>query len=269
MILDLSSGDRWYPSGTQSRYRPPEVGQYIAWQHAVWRVVEIRPLPDDRWSDHDRQALARYKREYRDRALPVHVVVRPADLGDDIKDRNHDKHLRHRDGVTWYVYDDEHYPVCARCREPLPCREKFGERVAGEAMARMARYETAGVCPSCGEVVTARQKSLTFPENLRIPGGPPVTYHVGRYGCRHSAAEYEKAWVAAEPNRRRATLSCPGHVTNHGDGTYDCTELNECPGAFAIHRGYSACRCPDCHVNGFPGCMPKPNARRNEGEVAS
>jgi hypothetical protein len=267
-VIEISF-NHWYPRDARSQYRPPTVGQHIAWNHAAWRVVEVRPVPEDRWTDEDRKAMAGRKPEYRAYALPVHVVVRPAELGDDVKDRSKDVHLRHRHGVTWYAFKDAHYAVCVQCREPQPCREEFGKRIAEQAMKQLARYETAGVCPACGEVITARQKHRTFSENLRIPGGPPVTFHVGRSGCLYSAAAYEKDWVAADPKRRRHTLSCPGHVTNHGDGTYDCTALSECPGAAAVHQSHSACRCPSCHANGFPGCYPKPNARRNTGEVTS
>lgn len=269
MTTDLSYGARWWPHGTRTSYQPPTVGEHIAWEHAAWRVVEVRPIPEDLWTDEDRDAVARRRASHHDQARPVSIVVRPFRLGDDVKDRNKDVHLRHRSGVQWEIYPDAHFPVCAVCHEPLPCREKFGERIAGEAMKRLSRYETAGVCPSCGEVVSARQKCRTFSENLKIPGGPQVTFHVGRYGCRCSAAEYEKQWVAADPKRRKATLSCTGHVTNHGDGTYDCTALNECPGAWAIHQSHAACRCRTCHANGNPGCFPRPNARRNEGEVTS
>lgn len=123
---------------------------------------------------------------------------------------------------------------------------------------------------ACAEPVTARQKCLSFSENLEVPGGPPVTFHL-RSRCNYSAVKYEQRWVAADPNRRRPTLSCPGHVTNHNDGTYDCTQLGDCPGPQARHPSYRMCRCPDCHARPWTwgrGCSPDPKATLNRGETA-
>lgn len=264
MRIPISVEDRWYPDKARPTVLPPKVGDLIAWDHSAWRVIDVSPVPLDKWTDDDHRWVQQIKPAHRRAAEPVMVVVRPvAVTGDDPRSRDHDKHLRHRHGATWYIYPDAHYPVCASCGDPTPCREMSAQRIAEGAMAHMSRYETAGVCPACREPVTSRQKSLTFSENLEVLGGPPVTFHVGRYGCRYSAAKYETRWVAADPNRRRATLSCLGHVTNHNDGTYDCTQLAECPGPVAHHPSYATCRCPDCHARGSFGCHPKPNATLN------
>lgn len=245
---------RWRPLGTTTELRL-EPGALVAWEHQVYRVASFTPRPPELWSDEARRRAAMMGKSFE----PHAVVLRPVDASDDPKDRGRDVHLESR-GHYWDVYADEHYPVCASCSEPLPCRERMAERVSQAAAERMARYEIAGVCPSCGEPVTSRQRSSTFPENLEVLGGPPVTFHVGREGCRHEAALYEERWVEADPKRRKAALTCPGHVTNHNDGTYECTQFGECPGPEAGHRAYTRCRCPDCHARGPFGCRPEPKA---------
>jgi hypothetical protein len=246
---------KWHPTSTRLEQKPP-VGALVAWEHQVWRVVSFTRRPPELW----REESQRQVQQAGDHYAPYAIVLRPVDAGDDPKDRGRDVHLESR-GHYWDVYPDEHYPVCASCLEPLPCRERMAEQVSRKAGEWMARFETPGICPACEKPVSFRQRSMTFAENVEIPGGPPVTFHVGRYGCRQGAAEYERSWVAADPDGRRATLSCPGHVTNHNDGTYECTELAACPGPEARHPSYGVCRCPDCHAAGLFDCHPYADAR--------
>lgn len=218
---------RWHPAGTRWQFDPPEVGMLVPYEHAVWRVVSVQP-----------------KREGLDGDYTHAIVLRPVGItGDDPRDRDRDRHvgLRRR-GVQ--VYPDEHYPVCATCAEPLPCREQMAARVAQESAKRMGRYEMPGVCPACQEPVTARQKVHTFPGNTEVIGGPPVTFHL-RNKCHSSAVRYEERAVAVDPAHPRF-LTCPGHVTTHAPGTYQCTEMIDCPGPQAWHRSYELCRCGDC-----------------------
>lgn len=247
---------RWYASGTRFAFKIPDPGSLVAWNHAVWRVISAARRPEDLWSEEDREAVARSG----ERSAPYAVVLRPVNSTDDPRDRGRDVHVKSRK-FSWQVYPHEHYPICAKCHEPLPCREQMAEQTAVDAGARMERYATPGVCPPCQEPISSRQKSITFQENLELPAGPPVTFHVGRWQCRSSAADYEKRWIKADPKRGRPTLSCEGHVTNHNDGTYECTELTECPGPEAKHQSFESCRCPDCHANGPFDCHPSANAR--------
>jgi len=232
-----------------------------AFEHEVYRIIEVNPTPETDWTDAERAFVHGLKPEFQRRHAPRHIVVRPISItSQDVRARDHDRHFRFGGHMSLYVYSDEHYPVCAECHEPLPCRTQMAERVAEAAIERMSRYETAGVCPSCGEAVTTRQRSQTWPDNAMIPQGPPVTFHL-RGRCHWSAVEYEKRWVQVDPERRRTILSCKGHVINHNDGTYQCSELTGCPGPQARHPSYTVCRCPDCHARGRFGCTPSPNAR--------
>ena len=234
---------RWYPSGTQSTYGMPKVGALIAFEHAVYRIMEIRDRPGNE-------------------ERPKVVVMRPVGISDDdLKARDHDLHGSCGARANFHVYPSEHYPICAKCHEPLPCREQMVKRVTEASIKRMGRYEIAGICPWCSEVVTARQQSRTFNENVEVIFGPPVTFHL-RNRCWYGARDYEQRWVAADPENRKAIYSCPGHVTTHSDGTYDCTQLNECPGPQAAHPSYSTCGCPDCHTRGHHGCSLTPQHKR-------
>jgi hypothetical protein len=259
------SSSRWEPADARPQWTTPEPGALVGWDHAVWRVMRVRAMPEEKWREEYREYVLRFGDSY----APVIVVLRPAqhDSPDPVAARRHDQHVSGVPGkTTWHVYRSEHYPVCVRCQEPLPCRELYAEAVARHEVAELSRYELGGVCPACGEVVSARQKSLTFPNNVMIPGGPPLTYHT-RSRCHWQAMRYEDRWVAADPERRRSSLSCPGLYTQHGDNTYDCSEFGECRGPQADHRGgYAQCRCPDCHATGSFVWRPRRSrpSRRND-----
>lgn len=259
------SGRYWFPLGTRHIYGCPAVGDVVALNHEVWRVVEIRDLPPEQWRDADRLRSGKHKPQVA-RLRPARLVNHP----DPVKAKSEDEHYGTLHVWSWDVYPDpEHYPVCACCGEPMPCRAEVGRKTAQEAVEHMGRFEVDGVCPACSEPVTKRQKSLTFSENLEVLGGPPVTFHL-RGKCHYSAMKYEQRWVAADPARRRTLLSCAGHLTNHNDGTYDCTAYGECPGPVARHNSASVCACPDCHARAWTwgrGCYPSPKAVRNTGEA--
>lgn len=245
---------RWSPSGGSPQWKTPDVGALVGWDHAVWRVVEVREIPKVDWSDRDRRIAE-------SRGAPWVVVIRPAALtGDDPTLRRHDIHLSCHRRTRWDVFPDEHYPVCAKCSEPLPCREQMADRMVSAATARMDRYSTEGVCPACEEPITSRQKTIVFDDNTEIPGGPPVAFHAGRGGCRAFAARYEEQWAAADPEHRRVTMSCPGWITNHGDGTYECSREHDCPGLQARHQSFRRCDCPGCHAGADFDCHPAADA---------
>lgn len=210
----------WRPLGLRLANAPElKRGTIVPFEHAVYRVVETRLEPDDE-------------------KLPLRVVLRPIHITrDDPRSRDHDLHLGSPKHHLWYIYPDEHYPICATCHEPLPCREQMAQEISEAAAERFERFTMAGVCPACQEPVSSRQKSLTWEDNAVVPGGPPVTFHL-RANCWGSAQRYELQWVAADPNRRTHKLTCFGHLSQHYDGTWSCTKLDECAGEYAQHKSY-------------------------------
>ncbi len=249
---------RWRPLGTV-RADLPEPGQVIAWRHAAWLVIEVNRAPEADWPDGVRQRMEIVKPEYRDRLIPRHVIVRPAAFksnGDPVRDANVTVSLSAYGGFRpWDVYPSGHYPVCAECGEPPPCRAEMARELGERAEKDAARFEISGVCPSCQEIPTARHKVITFDVNLRVPLGPPVTFHIGRRECRYDAVKYEQELGKAQPGYR-LLLSCPGTVTRHSCDPYDqhgpaeCTEGDACRGAKVPHAAKIGCpdscgRCRD------------------------
>lgn len=239
---------RWHPLGTRSETRPA-VGQVIAWRHGAWRVIESGPVSQVDWTDEDREQLARLKPEYVSRSIPWRIVARPVRItADDPRSRDHDVHLslRARSFSGFDAYPNEHYPVCAVCGEPLPCREEMARETAEKEADRADRYSMPGVCPACSEPVTQRQKTVTFDDNIRALGGPPVTFHK-RSQCIGSAIRYEQEWTAADPDHRAPRLSCTGHVQRHlTELTTECTQDPACPGHNLPHRSAGSCSYSTC-----------------------
>lgn len=233
----------WAPNGAQLLRGNPGVNAFVALDHRVWRVLEIRPKPRADWDD---EAL-RVVSNWGDAAAPANVVLRPArTTGDDPQLRSQDRHFRAYGTRThWWVYPHDHYPVCGTCGEPTPCRERTAIEESERAAKHMVRYEVAGVCPACQQPVTGRQGSRTFDENLYMPGGPPVTFHAGRRECYSGMVSYEETWVAADPEHRRPRYRCDGVLTVHSARAYECTQGARCPGPHAAHRARLGCGCPD------------------------
>lgn len=264
--------NRWIPLGAWTHIGFPEVGALVAWDHAVYRVLEINDIPRVDWTAADAKAAAI-------QGPPRIVVVRPAHItGDDTKLHRHDVHLQAQAGTTWDVYPTEHYPLCARCGEPPPCREEIAISDAAKAAKQMARYEVAGICPACQQPV--RQGSRTFDENLYMPGGPPVTFHASRRECYGGLIGYEDAWVAADPDHRKPRYRCDGVLTAHSGDTYECTQGTDCPGAQASHKALQVCQCHRHTARSYrldrdarnlafdPQCPQHPAGNTAGGEVA-
>jgi hypothetical protein len=210
--------------------RPSELvpGQLIAldldgFRFRPWVVHEVLPF-EDRWR----------------------VWVRPLGAEFDFAQINR--------GVTFARWASaivlpEHYSVCVCCGELPPCSAVWTADVAEKLTERAARYETEGICPACEEVITHRQRSIRFEENLHVPLGPPVTFH-RRGKCWSSAIDYDRS--IARATGRAPILSCEGRQVRHEDGAREC-DAPGCPGEAAQHRSWSICAyeapepCSRCH----------------------
>ena len=141
----------------------------------------------------------------------------------------------------------ERYALCSCCGELAPCSAEMEDRTIAAMAERDARYETAGICPACGEAIGTRQQTWTCSTNLHVPLGPPVTFH-RRGKCWPEAVRYEAA--VAKYHRVMPRLSCSGRITAHLDQSPTCTNPN-CPGEYASHASldYTCAkwrRCDDC-----------------------
>jgi hypothetical protein len=225
-------------------------------------LLRRAPVDPADWTDADHQRIKIYKPELRAQFAPAYVVLRPVEFAlDDERARRHDRHYRvPAGGHSWNVFPNEHYPICASCREPTPCREERGRHEAERAIERLGRYEDPDVCPSCLEPFTHRQKAITFTSNIEIPGGPPVTFH-RRGKCFSGAYQYEQSLTKADPTYAPQLL-CLGTLTNHNDGTYECSQGARCGGPHLNHDVYQACGCKSCNVHGPFGCYPPVTATR-------
>ena len=221
---------RWRPVGGSQIYNPADLtaGQIIAidcdgLRHRPWRVETVEPRDDDRCS----------------------IAIRPhgVDLASEQAGRVAISAHRHGSGI--YLLD-ERYPVCSHCHELMPCSDTHISAQVEEDARRMERFETPGVCPSCMEPVTGRQRSVTFEANLRVPLGPPVTFHT-RTRCFQAALRYDER--VAKSSGSKLLLSCTGALTRHIGLVAVCTDT-ECPGPHAQHASVTLCagrrHCPQC-----------------------
>lgn len=166
----------------------PQLGTLFAHQHRVWRVVQVRAVPEVDWTDEQRRHAAAFAHPQAAVPGPVDIVAQPVQQ-DEEADEWRFRYLSSQHG-TLAAFDDEHYPVCATCGEPMPCRDTLAARAARHALEVMERYTDPARCPRCGEVFGPRQHTRTFDTNLYLPGGPPVTFHTGRRECLYSASSY-------------------------------------------------------------------------------
>ena len=182
--------NRWEPLGARLLAGPPEPGTLIACRHNVYRTVRYDEVPACMWTESDYEAWETRRR------CPYVLVAEHVPSGQQCEIRGRaTPNIRTGALVPeLYTYPNEHYPVCNSCHEPLPCREEVHRQHAERAVAALEKWQRPGVCPCCGEEVTTRQRHQTWP-NIHVPGGPEVTFHIGRERCRESAATYDRKWA--------------------------------------------------------------------------
>lgn len=270
--------DRWTAIRCPGTHLPcgrrPEPGEVFGLRYGAWRVVEVRVSDDVDLTDDDRELMNRYKPEYRERYRPYAVVldhIGGPNLMGSGRTRVHLDGLR----VEWVLLG-ERYPVCSCHGHPWPCQDADRDRVAtlqAKVMDEQLAKAVPGVCPSCGEPITHRQKTVTYPgENVDVPGGPEPRFHTRR-GCLYDAERYEERWLAVDPRRERILTwpVCPGPLIVHGDGSSECRRpVPDCQGHLTHDHGTrSACYaassrpCPrGCSPDGHPGVRTTPRPIR-------
>lgn len=237
----------WRPDHATGYYGGgrPTVGAIVGYAYRAWEVTHIAkadPTPEEQ------QRLDHYTPKGREKMWPYRVSLRR--LHGERADRENSRQeigLRIPIGYSLPTYPNGRVPLCSCHSHPWPCRESEEQAQAAKELAKAEEWLNLlpGCCPACSEVVTSRQKSITFGgPNVLNPLAEGPTYHL-RSKCYRSAAAYEEKWVADEPGRKRSllTLRCEGTVIVHEDGSAECfgAKDSDCPSVYAEHRGYMSC----------------------------
>lgn len=279
--------DKWRPSNdnldgkrSHGRARP---GELVGWRYAVWRVHEVNPVPEVDMTERDWDRLrkdigdyveggARVERQAK--AWPCHLILRHvagpliAKPGEGTFTRLHDGtrevHLGWRPLVHELPILTDPYRVCSCHGHVWPCQEiDLTELAAIDAdnFARLEAMHAPGVCAECRELITTRQKTVTFPETSRwLPGAPGPTFHAGKARCWGAAEQYERSGRLQDNPGVTRLASCPGIRFIHEahacptDKRVECTAGPMCTG---LHG-------PAGYRNDVP-CWQKVQWMSNEG----
>lgn len=185
---------RWTPLGARELgTNLPQPGTLVALRHTVYRTVRFDEIPECMWTKEDHDAWdQRRKRPFLLVADGLRDGVRY-----EIRGRANTNFRTGQLVLELHAYPSEHFPMCSECSEPMPCRADLRREATEAAVERemrvWARFSKPGACPRCGEEVRPRQQSETWP-NIKVPGGPDVTFHVGRDDCAEAAARYDRQW---------------------------------------------------------------------------
>jgi hypothetical protein len=166
-------GELWKPWGARRVDGVPSVGMFVADEHVVWYVVEVVELcHEPAWP-----------------GARSHEVVLESRTG-----RAARRRLATSAYSAWWVYPGR-FPVCSCCGGPPPCAAQLLDDAVEAEIVRMRRYEISGACPACGRYAGVARQTVTFPDNITVPMGPPVTFHVDTMMCRTAAVEYQRVWL--------------------------------------------------------------------------
>lgn len=177
--------NRWRALGTRwpAQRADPVVGDIIALDYAAWKITEIWPKDD--------KTVYRVNLEL---AHGTHHLSESTIKCSSFQFRTLD------------IYPSGRVPLCSCCGNPAPCRIAVAERVASEVMEvtekRMARAGIPGICYACGEVISSRQGSITYPAdegNIQLPGYPSPRFHTRRE-CSDARYSYAKDRAKVMPD---------------------------------------------------------------------
>lgn len=194
-------------------------GQLVIWDRQPHRVIEVREVqPLDEGTRYSRLMAVVARHEERPKGESVH--------------------LRAPASALWRTLP-EHYFVCRLCHELPPCTHVHTEAVMERAAELMEEQMSIlpGMCHACGEPITRRQRSFTFPgPNLIRPdlGDNSARFHM-REKCEPDRMAYDERWAKSTGKRR--FFNCPGRVVEHYDGTAECNDP-ECPGTEMRHDSW-------------------------------
>jgi hypothetical protein len=255
--------ESWTPSGPRRTVAHPTVGDLVGWRYAVWQVTDVHVRDLVSLPPATQEAIAARPATHHARLRPgsvslEHVLgptaVPPAD--DHVQVRHvggqllADVAFNPLEHPGWHVLDAR-FEVCSCHAHPWPCVEAVRDRAAARAAERLERAldgSQPGVCASCIEPVSGRQRFVEFPEpSLIVPGAPGPWFHVSRGGCFIAARRYEiDLRLPAYPTATRLA-SCPGVLFTHETQAEECTAGPACtelhgPASRAFGRGHPCTR---------------------------
>lgn len=195
--------NKWFPAGTRAKHGRLAVGDLIAVERAAWRVMHVA---DAEPTQEERERVFRLKPERQAEMRPYMVTLRRAH-GAEVEHENEFQECAMRVSAgawnRWDHYDEDRVPLCSCCGHPWPCivTDAMKESTrASEVMERKMANARPGCCYSCGEVISHRQGSMTYPEpNVEIPGFPAPRFHT-RNACHEGRYQYEKHRARALPD---------------------------------------------------------------------
>lgn len=191
------SVERWNPISTKSQLGcRPSIGDVVGIGRSAWQITNIEDLP---LTAEDHVALSHYKPERRFERGPFKAHLRRI-YGPAHEQENSRQEvtltLPANNYYRWDIYPDERVPLCSCCQHPWPCLITDSIRDAAQAaelMNKKLERATPGCCYSCGEVISTRQETISYPEpNVEIPGFPPPRFHA-RQSCAGGRRAYEES----------------------------------------------------------------------------
>lgn len=206
------------------------IGQLLPFRHSMWRIRSITDR-DPKWLlelEHIRGPLEALGIKTRTLALGetvIHIGVNKERL----------------QAMT------EPFPVCSCHGHPWPCtvmRDAKNAERATERWMKLYDLSAASVCNSCGEAITSRQRSITFPEPwLQLADAPPPEYHT-RINCWLAAQRYEEEYRLKHYPQADRLVSCSGMEFVHTNFT-ECSAEQLCTGLHGppTHRNYEDTNC--------------------------
>ena len=195
----------WRPALlTTERKNRPEVGDVVAMEYRAWAIVHMSDgaMTSEETADLER----RFKPGYRDQQKPYRVTLRR--LHGPIHEVENDQQevafsVALGAWHSWEVYPEGRVPLCSCCSHPWPCLMVTSAQDAkqqGRLLDEKMAHAQPGCCYSCGEIISHRQKSVTYPEpNVELPGFPPPTFHL-RESCSPMRRYYDRKRAAAFPD---------------------------------------------------------------------
>jgi hypothetical protein len=258
----VQNPDRWAPSSENQRdpvgCSHPEPGDLLAWRYAAWLVEDVRLYLDVDLTDEQRDRIdASVKHLSGDqrtltweRHRPFHLILRHHNGPLIVKDGWEPLFKRIREGREisltswpdvrrWYRLPDP-YQTCSCHGHIWPCQDVDRAAVAEHQLRKMDRLMATtdpGRCACCRELITLRQKTVTFPEESEfVPGFQGPTFHAGRAVCWGAAEKYERRFRLAKNPDISRLASCPGVQfihEHHGmptDQRLECSAGQLCTG---------------------------------------